>query len=161
MSVSNKSSVTDQEVNAVSDAKFVPNTYYIVSRDFLSVKLWDLRKASDKSKPIYSAQVTDYIKNKYSSHLEDINLSDKFFLDVSPDGKHLATGGYNRSGHVIDINATSNASILCKFGAERDGNATNLNLYSASKKLPFKEGLELKKRVSMGCWSPYSRSLGT
>ena len=47
--------------------------------------------------------------------LENENLEDQFFLDVTPDGKHIATGGYNRSGHVIDINATSNSSIACQF----------------------------------------------
>lgn len=137
-------------LNAVSDAKFVPGSYYIASRDCLSVKLWDVRKASDATgncKPVYSAQVTDYIKNKPSQHLDTLNLSDQFFLDVTPDGRHIATGGYNRSAHVIDINATTNAVVTCKFGEKRDTNSMNVTAYSSSKKLPFREGLELKKRV--------------
>ncbi|MFO0116590.1 MAG: hypothetical protein ACK521_02890 [bacterium] len=35
----------------------------MVSRDYLSIKLWDLRAASNQStKTVYSAQVTDYME---------------------------------------------------------------------------------------------------
>ena len=56
-------------LNAVSDAKFVPDSHYIASRDCQTVKLWDVRKASDSAgncTPIYSAQVMDYLKSKPS-----------------------------------------------------------------------------------------------
>jgi len=43
------------------------------------------------------------------------NLTDDFFLEVTPDGKHIATGGYMKSGHVIDINGTSNSTVTCVF----------------------------------------------
>ena len=44
---------------------------------------------------------------------ENDQLEDQFFIHASPDGKHIATGGYNRAGHVMDINATSNQTINC------------------------------------------------
>ena len=40
------SSVFSKWVSSVSDAKFVQNPYHIFSRDYLSVKLWDLRGSS-------------------------------------------------------------------------------------------------------------------
>lgn len=42
-------------------------------------------------------------------------LEDQFFVDVSPDGKHIATGAYNKSGHVMDVNFTENRAINCRF----------------------------------------------
>lgn len=38
-------------------------------------------------------------------------LDDEFFISLSPDGKHIATGGYNRAAHVMDIVATYNTAI--------------------------------------------------
>lgn len=36
------------------------------------------------------------------------NIADQFFLELSPDGRHMATGAYNKSAHVLDINCTAN-----------------------------------------------------
>lgn len=63
------------------------------------------------------------------------SLEDEFFLDVSPDGKHLATGGYNKTGHVLDINATSNTHVPCVFNQpgtswKRDAPAGKLKVYN-------------------------------
>ena len=58
-----RSQIFNKWVDCVSEAKFVPGTHQIVSRDYMSVKLWDLRNTSSyNSKPLYSAQVTDYME---------------------------------------------------------------------------------------------------
>ena len=88
--------------------------------------MWDMRMAANTStgmivdspstvKPIYSAQVTDYLERNLANSLDSESMDDQFFLDCSPDGKHFATGAYNKSGHVIDMNATMNSSIVCRF----------------------------------------------
>jgi hypothetical protein len=45
-------------------------------------------------------------------------LDDEFFTALSPDGKHIVTGGYNKTAHVVDINATMNTSLECNFVTE-------------------------------------------
>lgn len=60
-------------------------------------------------------------------------MDDEFFLDVSPDGKHMVTGGYNKSAHVIDMNATSNTVVQCKFNEKRGSNAGKLKVYNKQK----------------------------
>jgi hypothetical protein len=47
----------------------------------------------------------------------------------------MATGGYNKSGHVIDINSTSNTVIPCNFGLNRDSAAGKLKVYNKAKRL--------------------------
>jgi WD40 repeat protein len=116
---STKTSVFNKWTNAVSSARFVGDCQ-IVSRDYLTVKLWDIRKASDTCQPVYSAQVTDYLERNLVSLMEHECLDDQFFCDVTQDGKHIATGGYNKSAHVLDINTTCNTVIPCTFGAPRD-----------------------------------------
>ena len=77
-----KSSCFDKWLNIVSDASFVPNSdHLILSRDYLSAKLWDMRMGNNAStgmivdtpstvKPIYSAQVTDYLERNLAYQLE-------------------------------------------------------------------------------------------
>ena len=53
-----KTSVFSKWTNCISDARFIENTNQIVSRDYLSVKLWDMRTAGSTGsniKPMYSA----------------------------------------------------------------------------------------------------------
>jgi WD40 repeat protein len=70
----------------------------------MNVKLWDLRMP----KPLFTAEVSEQM----SKNIKDLQLSDavddQFFLSVSHDGKHLATGAYDKSAHVIDALGTSN-----------------------------------------------------
>jgi uncharacterized protein YuzE len=63
--------------------------------------------------------VTEYAEKNLVNLMDSESLDDRFFLEVSPDGKHMATGAYNKSAHVIDINATTNSSIVCKFDQSR------------------------------------------
>lgn len=44
-------------------------------------------------------------------------------MDISQDGKHIATGGFYKSAHIMDIDAINNTSLKCKFdldGSRRD-----------------------------------------
>ena len=92
--------------------------------------MWDIRSSrssldtsgliSSFNRPVYSAQVTDYMERNLGNLLENDSLDDHFFLDVSPDGKYMATDGYNKSGHVLDCNATTNTVVNTVFGSDRD-----------------------------------------
>lgn len=49
-------------INSVSSATFNPvHDHLVVTRDYLTVKLWDVR---NPSKPLKNLQVTDYIDKK-------------------------------------------------------------------------------------------------
>lgn len=150
-----KASAFNKWTNAVSDARFIGDNN-IVTRDYMTVKLWDLRSSG---KPLYSAQVTDYLERNLASLMDQDCLDDQFFMDVTPDGKHIATGGYNKSAHVIDINATTNTVVPCNFGASRDSTAGKLKVYNKNtKRLVTQSNLETKldakKSVNLGCWCP-------
>ena len=77
------SNVFSKWTNSVAQARFVPNSNFLVSRDYLSVKLWDMRAASSdilhpgsSCKPIYSSQVTDYVERNLGTLLENDSLED-------------------------------------------------------------------------------------
>lgn len=114
-------------LNYVSDAQFLNDASQVVSRDYMCLKLWDLRGGA---KPIYSAQVTDYMERNLSALYEQDSLDDEFFLSVSPDSKHFVTGGYNKSAHVIDSAATNNVVVPCNYHAKSGDSAGKLKVYN-------------------------------
>ena len=133
-----QNNVFSRWTRCVASAKFVGDMHKVVSRDYLSVKLWDLRAASNTTSmatdPVFSAQVTDYMERNLAVLVDQDCVSDSFFVDVSPDGKHIATGGYNKQGHVIDMNATTNTTITCNFGARRDAQVGKLKNYEGKQR---------------------------
>jgi hypothetical protein len=48
---------------------------------------------------VHSTEVTDYLENALP-HIGDQQMD--FFMEVSPNGKEICTGGYNFNAHVID-----------------------------------------------------------
>lgn len=80
----------------------------LATRDYLTVKLWDIRQGMNNyefpatatglktSNPLMTIQVCDYLERNLFNLYEDESFYDKFFLDVSPCGKYLLTGAYNR-----------------------------------------------------------------
>jgi|LakMenEpi03Aug12_release.lakeMendotaPanAssembly.Ray.scaffolds.fasta_scaffold351447_1 hypothetical protein len=81
----------------------------------------------------------------------------------------MVTGGYNKSAHVIDINATSNTSIQCNYNEKHGSKAGKLKVYSQQKETTLKSGLVVKKltsqtnqldcrkQVTLGCWAPLQK----
>ena len=119
----NKSKIKSDQfngiLNSVSKAKFAPNSEnYIFSRDYLSVKIWDIRS---NRKPIQVLNVTEYLDQKLQDVYENKLINDKFDLSVSPSSKHILTGSYHSHAHVIDINgnAPNNTTIDVDFMAKR------------------------------------------
>ncbi len=97
-------------INSLSSGKFLPNfDNNVLTRDYLSVKIWDLRK--DGGSHVKSVQVCDYLEKNLCNLYEEDSIYDKFFLDVSPCNNYYVSGSYNRNGHVIDINAKTNITL--------------------------------------------------
>jgi len=65
-------------INSVSRAKFSPiNDNYILSRDYLSVQIWDVRNTK---MPFKTYNVTDYLEKKLCEVYESETIFDKFDL---------------------------------------------------------------------------------
>jgi hypothetical protein len=86
------------------------------------------------------AHVVDYLEKNLVNLYEEDAIYDKFFLDVSPNNDYILTGGYSKSGHVIDIGFNSNNSIEAKFDLKRGKTAGKIRKYAPNKKLPPLEG---------------------
>lgn len=62
-------------ISSISDVKFSHNGRYLITRDYLSVKVWDLHM---DSKPIETYQVHEYLRSKLCALYENDCIFDKF-----------------------------------------------------------------------------------
>lgn len=78
--------------SSISDVKFSPDGRYFASRDYLTVKIWDINM---NSKPLKVIPVHDNLNDKLSDTYENDAIFDKFEVGFAKDSKTVMTGSYN------------------------------------------------------------------
>tara|TARA_R110002050_G_scaffold232671_5_gene368289 strand:+ start:1230 stop:1787 length:558 start_codon:yes stop_codon:yes gene_type:complete len=86
-------------ISSVSDIKFSRDGSYLLSRDYLSLKVWDIKM---NNKPLQKIDIHDYLRPKLCDLYENDCIFDKFECHMSGDGKFLATGSYNNYFNVYN-----------------------------------------------------------
>ncbi|XP_067657740.1 serine/threonine-protein phosphatase 2A 55 kDa regulatory subunit B alpha isoform-like isoform X1 [Haliotis asinina] len=86
-------------ISSISDVKFSHNGRYLITRDYLSVKVWDLNM---ENKPVETYQVHEYLRSKLCSLYENDCIFDKFECSWSGDDRHIMTGSYNNFFRMFD-----------------------------------------------------------
>ncbi|CAB3408194.1 unnamed protein product [Caenorhabditis bovis] len=79
-------------IASVSDVKFSHNGRYLLTRDYLTVKVWDLNM---ESQPVETYPVHNYLRTKLCALYENDSIFDKFECGWSGDDKHILTGSYH------------------------------------------------------------------
>ncbi|KAK6128028.1 hypothetical protein DH2020_038231 [Rehmannia glutinosa] len=78
-------------IASISDVKFARDGRYILSRDYMTLKLWDINMDSG---PVSTFQVHEYLRPKLCDLYENDSIFDKFECCLSGDGQRVATGSY-------------------------------------------------------------------
>ncbi|CAL8084338.1 unnamed protein product [Calicophoron daubneyi] len=86
-------------INNISDLNFSHSGRYILSRDYLTVKVWDLNMSR---RPVETYLVHDYFRTKLCALYENDCIFDKFECQWSPDDRCIMTGSYNNHFRVFD-----------------------------------------------------------
>jgi serine/threonine-protein phosphatase 2A regulatory subunit B len=71
-------------ISSISDVKFSPDGRYILSRDYLSLKIWDINM---ESRPIKTIPIHDHLRGKLCDLYENDCIFDKFECVWGGDGK--------------------------------------------------------------------------
>ncbi|CAN7096287.1 unnamed protein product [Brassica rapa subsp. narinosa] len=85
-------------IASISDIKFSRDGRYILSRDYMTLKLWDINMDSG---PVASYQVHEHLRPKLCDLYENDSIFDKFECCVSGDGLRVATGSYSNLFRVF------------------------------------------------------------
>ncbi|TMW57374.1 hypothetical protein Poli38472_003299 [Pythium oligandrum] len=86
-------------IASISDIKFSPDGRYIIARDFLTLKIWDINM---DSRPVQTINIHEHLRPRLSDLYESDCIFDKFECAVSGDGNNFITGSYNSEFHIYD-----------------------------------------------------------
>ncbi|KAK9060508.1 hypothetical protein SSX86_021212 [Deinandra increscens subsp. villosa] len=85
-------------IASISDIKFGRGGRYILSRDYMTLKLWDINMDSG---PVSTFQVHEYLRPKLCDLYENDSIFDKFECCLSGDSQRVATGSYSNLFRVF------------------------------------------------------------
>lgn len=80
--------------SSISDVRFSNDGRYIVSRDYMTVKIWDVNMERE---PVKTISIHEHIRDKLCDTYENDAIFDKFEVVFSGDGKSVMTGSYNNN----------------------------------------------------------------
>lgn len=81
-------------ISSISDVRFSRDGRYILSRDYLTLKIWDVNM---EKKPVKTINMHDALKNKLCDLYENDCIFDKFECTFSGDGRNVLSGSYNNN----------------------------------------------------------------
>ncbi|KAG0555082.1 hypothetical protein M758_12G146800 [Ceratodon purpureus] len=85
-------------IASISDIKFARGGRYILSRDYMTLKLWDVNM---EASPVATFRVHEYLRPKLCDLYENDSIFDKFECCLSGDGQRVATGSYSNLFRVF------------------------------------------------------------
>ncbi|KAI3979552.1 hypothetical protein MKX01_001744 [Papaver californicum] len=85
-------------IASISDVKFARDGRHILSRDYMTLKLWDINMDSG---PVATFEVHEYLRPKLCDLYENDSIFDKFECCLSGDGSRIATGSYSNLFRVF------------------------------------------------------------
>jgi len=94
-------------LRTVNDVKFMKGSKYVVARDYMNVKVWDMAMPD---KPVELIQVHEYLQSSLWSLYENEFLYDVFDVAVNKRGE-IVTGSYNNYFHVYDLDQRTDIMI--------------------------------------------------
>ena len=96
-------------ISSISDVKFSHDGRYILSRDYLSLKIWDVNM---ESKPVKTIPIHDHLRGKLCDLYENDCIFDKFECVWGGDDKCVpCLGGLNVAAHFA---SRSNILPICR-----------------------------------------------
>jgi len=84
-------------ISSISDVKFSPNGRHIISRDYLTLKIWDVNM---ESKPVQTILIHD-LRNKLCDLYESDSIFDKFECTMDGTGLYPFLILYNYYIYII------------------------------------------------------------
>uniref|UniRef100_H2YS83 Serine/threonine-protein phosphatase 2A 55 kDa regulatory subunit B n=1 Tax=Ciona savignyi TaxID=51511 RepID=H2YS83_CIOSA len=132
----NSRSFFSEIISSISDVKFSHSGRYMITRDYLSINVWDLNM---ESKPVESFQVHEYLKSKLCSLYENDCIFDKFECCWNGTDSAIMTGSYNNFFRVFDCNSKKDVTLE----ASRENSRQRAQL--KSKKVGVSQGGKRKK----------------
>ncbi|CAO3591960.1 unnamed protein product [Absidia cylindrospora] len=152
-------------ISSVSDVKFSQDGRYILSRDYLGLKIWDINM---NNKPVQTIQIHDQLRNRLCDLYENDCIFDKFECNFSADGNSVLSGSYSNTFHIFDREGKSDISLQADknaFKAKRLGSAKHKMVSSgpggglSSSGGLTSDNMDYSKKILHASWHPRENSI--
>lgn len=145
-------------ISSISDVRFSHDGKYIISRDYLTVKVWDVAM---ENKPVKTINVHDHLRSKLCDLYENDCIFDKFECKFSGDSKHIMTGSYNNGFHIFDREGDDHTFLEASKNLRRPSKNTlkrNKATGSAKQKKPEEttnpDNIDFNKKIMHATFNP-------
>lgn len=81
-------------ISSISDVRFSYDGRYILSRDYLTVKIWDINM---ERTPVKIIPIHEHLNSRLCETYDNDSIFDKFEVVFSGDAKNVMTGSYNNN----------------------------------------------------------------
>ncbi|KAF8575212.1 protein phosphatase 2A regulatory subunit PR55 [Ramaria rubella] len=152
-------------ISSISDVKFSSDGRYILSRDYLSLKIWDVNM---ESRPVKTINIHDHLRGKLCDLYENDCIFDKFECTFSGDGSHVLTGSYHNYFRIYDVESTNDVVLQADksaFKAKKIGaNGPGIKGNGFKSPGPGRDGMNLEtidfnKKILHGSWHPRENTI--
>jgi len=130
--------------SSISDIEYTSDGRYIVARDYLTIKIWDVNMESE---PVVTYNVHEHLRPKLYELYENDHLFDKFELCKSPNDMHFLTGSYSNNFMIFDV-------ITNKVKYIQATNPRDRKKKKSPVTLPTTEDIDYSSRIQHVAWNP-------
>lgn len=100
-------------ISSISDIKFSSDGRFIISRDYMNLKLWDIHKCSS---PAAVFKIHEHLRPRLCELYDNDSIFDRFECCLSADGLHFATGSYSNQLRMFSYGSGSAEGITTEAG---------------------------------------------
>lgn len=154
--------------SSISDVKFSSNGRYIASRDYMTVKIWDINMETE---PIKTINIHEQLRERLCDTYENDAIFDKFEVQFSGDSKSVMTGSYNNNFMIYQNSVSPECSTTeqdnereivlqadkSAFKAKKSNSNKRKNLSMLNKLDP--DSIDFKKSILHLSWHPMENSV--
>ncbi|KAF8217201.1 WD40-repeat-containing domain protein [Mycena galopus ATCC 62051] len=141
-------------ISSISDAQFSPDGMHILARDYLTLKLWDVR---NEAQPVRTIPVHDHLKSKLCDLYENDCIFDKWECIWGAGGKQFLTGSYTNHFRVFDAEGDNDVVLQADKAVLRTKKAGGGMGKSAPRSLREAmqtEPQDFNKKILHASWHP-------
>lgn len=116
-------------ISSISDVRFSYDGRYILSRDYLTVKIWDVNM---ERQPVKTIPIHEHLRPRLCDTYENDSIFDKFEVVFSGDSKNVMTGSYNNNFMIYPSDPEKEVEVVLQadksaFKAKKVGVPTPIN----------------------------------
>ncbi|PWW79299.1 protein phosphatase 2A regulatory subunit PR55 [Tuber magnatum] len=151
-------------ISSISDVRFSSDGRYILSRDYLTVKIWDINM---ENRPVKTIPIHEHLRPRLCDTYENDSIFDKFEVVFSGDGNNVMTGSYNNNFMIYPSDPEKEVEVVLQadksaFKAKKVGVPTPINggkKGGRMRKETDADQIDFNKKILHMSWHPFEDSI--